>query len=262
MIISIAAQKGGVGKTSLAFHLSGVIAEIGLRVLLCDIDPQHSLSSTLINDVYSQKNTLKDLLSNPDLQGPEAISSTKFANIDILPCNLSLGLLELELLSNPKSKYLLYDKLEKEKQNYKLILIDCPPNLGIFTRLALTASDYVLIPMECSSYAVKSTLFLIELIKNTGNHLNLSLKILGFVINKLDDRRRIEQDYRDMIRERFGEKVFRTEIKDSSKYAEAVTLKIPINFYKPRSEQSEIYRQLFKEIQDRAENTKARNGSR
>jgi chromosome partitioning protein len=248
MIVSVAAQKGGVGKSSMAVHLSGVFAENGGRVLLCDVDPQHSLSSTFVDDVYSLDMTLKELLSNPDLSASEVLCKTKFENIDILPSNLSLGLAELELLSDPDSQYLLMDKLEELKEGYGLVLIDCPPSLGIFTRLALIASDYALIPLECSTYAVKSTMFLLELINKIKKRANPQLQVLGFVINKIDSRRRVEQDYRDLIREQFGEKVLKTELKNSVKYAEAVTLKIPISFYQPKSQQAEAYRNLIKEI--------------
>lgn len=250
MIISVAAQKGGVGKSSLSLHLSGAYAENGGRVLLCDVDPQHSLSSTFIDDVYSLDKTLKDLLQDADLSASQVLQKTKFDKIDIIPSSLGLGLIELELLSNPDSQYLLMDKLEEIRNDYGLVLIDCPPSLGIFTRLALTASDSVLIPLECSSYAVKSTAFLLDLINRMRKRANPQLEILGFVINKLDSRRKVEQDYRDMIRQQFGDKVMRTEIKDSAKYAEAVALKIPICFYLPKSEQAEAYRSLFREILD------------
>lgn len=249
MIVSVAAQKGGVGKTSLALHLSGVFAENGERVLLCDVDPQHSLSSTFIDDVYSIK-TLKELLSDPDVQASHVLCKTKFEKIDILPSNLSLGLIDFELLSDPDSQYLLADKLDEVKQDYGLVLVDCPPSLGIFTRLALTASDYVLIPLECGSYAVKSTTFLLDLINKVRKRANPQLKILGFVINKLDTRRTVERDYRDMIRQQFQSKVFNTELKDSAKYVEAAALKIPISFYQPKSEQAQAYRELLKEMLD------------
>ena len=220
MIVSVAAQKGGVGKSSLAVHLSGVFAENGGRVLLCDVDPQASLSTTFVDDVYSLENTLKELLCDPDLSASEVLHKTKFENIDILPSNLSLGLAELELLSNPDSQYLLADKLEEVKSGYGLVLIDCPPSLGIFTRLALVASDYVLIPLECSSYAVKSTAYLLELVNIVKKRANPQLQLLGFVINKIDARRRLEQDYNALIREQFKGKVFKTELKNSVKYAE------------------------------------------
>jgi chromosome partitioning protein len=248
MIISIAAQKGGVGKSSMSVHLGGVFAEKIGKVLLCDVDPQHSLSSTFVDDVYSLNGNMKDMLLDPDKPASEVLQNTKFENIDILPCNLGLGIAELELLSDPDSQYLLGDKLDEIKNGYKTVLIDCPPNLGIFTRLALVASDYVVIPMECSSYAVKSTMFLLELIKKIQKRANPELRIMGFVINRIDTRRRIEKDYRDLIRQQYGNKVFATELKNNVQFAEAVTLKIPIGFYKPKSEQAKAYRSLAREI--------------
>ena len=249
MILCVAAQKGGVGKTSLSVHLSGAFAESNGRVLLCDVDPQHSLSSTFVDDVYSLEVTMKDLLCDPDISPSKAISSTKFANIDIIPSNLELGTVEIELREDPDWQYLLNDKLETVKQDYGLVLIDCPPSLGTFTPLALVASDYVIIPLECSSYAVKSTMFILDEIERAKKRANPPLEILGFLINRIDARRRLEQDYRELIREQFGDKVFKTEFKNSVKYAEAVTLGLPVTFYLPKSEQAEAYRELLKELQ-------------
>lgn len=251
MIVSVAAQKGGVGKSSLCVHLGGCFAEAHGKVLLCDIDPQHSLSSTFVDDVYSRDKSMKDLLYDPDLSAKEVLEHTSFENIDIIACNLGLGSIERELIREMENPFLLFDKLDEISEEYDLILVDCPPSIGIFTQLALVASDYVLIPLECSSYAVKSTMYLLEFINEVKQKDNHHLEILGFVINRVDARRRLEQDYRDLIREQFSGMVFQAEIKNSVKYAEAVTLKIPINFYKPKSEQAEACRQLMREILDR-----------
>lgn len=248
LIVSVAAQKGGVGKSSLVVHLSGVLAENGDRVLLCDVDPQHSLSSTFVNDVYSLDKTLKELLSNPDIQVSDVLQRTKFKNIDIIPSHLGLGEIESYLLSNLGSRFLLADKLDQIKNDYGMVLIDCPPSLGIFTQLALVASDSVIIPLECSSYAVISTRFLLNLIEKVKKRHNPQLKILGFVINRFHTRRRIEQDYKELIRKQFGNQVFKTEFRNSVKYVEAITLKMPISFYEPKSKQAEAYRELLKEI--------------
>jgi len=246
MVFCVSAQKGGVGKTSLTVHLSGVMAENG-RVLLVDIDPQHSLSNTFVKDVYELSYTVKDLLLDPDTPVDEVIQKTKFEKIDIIPSNLGLGINEIDLIKY-ENHFLLSDKLEQVKMSYEYVLIDCPPNLGIFTKLALVASDAVLIPLECSSYAIKSTMFLLELIQSIQNSDNPELEISGFIINRFDSRRRLENDYRDLIREKFGPKVFQAEIKNNVKYAEAVTLRIPISFYKPKSEQTQLMSQLVKEI--------------
>ena len=250
MVITVAAQKGGVGKSSIAVHLSGVFAETGMRVLLCDVDPQASLSSTFVDDVYSLNGCMTELLMNPDTQASEILQKTKFKNIDILPSNLSLGKTEYQIAGVMSREHLLSDKLEEVRDEYDTILIDCPPSLNIFTQMALVASDYVLIPLECSSYGVQSTSFLLELISTVQKKPNPQLEILGYVLNKIDARRILEQDYRDMIRENFGDQVFKTEFKNSVKYAEAITYKIPISFYQPKSEQAEAYRELLKEIQN------------
>jgi chromosome partitioning protein len=250
MIVSVAAQKGGVGKSSVTLHLSGAFAENSGKVLLCDIDPQHSLSSTFIDDVFSLETTMKDLLLDPDIPAKEAVTHTAFKKIDIIPSNLELGAIEMELREDPDWQYYLDEKLKEIRNDYGLVLIDCPPSLSTFTRLALVASNSVIIPLECSSYSLKSTRFLLNEIGRVRKRANQKLKVLGLVINKFDKSRRIEQDYRDIIREEFGDKVFKTEIGNYVKYTEAVTLKSPINFYKPKSDQAETYRQLLKEIQD------------
>jgi chromosome partitioning protein len=248
MIIAISAQKGGVGKTSLTFHLSGAFAQGGYKTLLIDTDPQHSLSATFIEDVYQSKNTLRELLTNPSLQACDVIQETKFQNLHILPCNLSLGLEEMTLLSDPDSQYALQTKLSGIRDNYGIVLVDTPPNLGIFPRIALVAADYVIIPVECNSYAVRTTQFLLELIIKVRKKANPALKVLGFVINKLNTTRTIEQKYLETLRKKYGPNVFRTEIRNSVRYLEATTMKTPITHYQPRSEQAETIRQLRNEI--------------
>jgi chromosome partitioning protein len=248
MIIAVTAQKGGVGKTSLTFHLSGAFAETGTKTLLVDTDPQHSLSATFIEDVYQSQNTLRELLTNPSLQAFDVIQKTRFQNLHILPCNLSLGLEEMMLLSDPDSQYTLQAKLNGIRNAYGITLIDTPPNLGIFPRIALVAADRVVIPVECNSYAVRTTQFLLELIIKVRKKANPTLKVLGFVINKLNTTRGIEQKYLETLRKKYGPNVFRTEIKNSVRYLEATTMKTPITHYQPKSEQAETIRQLRDEI--------------
>lgn len=248
MIITTCAQKGGVGKTSLTFHLAGVVAEAGYKVLVCDLDPQSSLTGTLFKSNGAQQKTMRDLLLDPDLTASQVIQKTRFDRINLLPCDLSLGAAEAELISDPDSQYILQNKLEAIKSAYNLIIIDTPPNLGILPRMALVASDYAIIPTECSSYGIKSTIYLLKLIIKIKSRANPTIRILGFVINKIDPRRTIEQTYLEMVRDKFGTKVFQTEIRNSAKYLEAITQGKPINYYQPKSEQADAYRNLFKEI--------------
>lgn len=249
MIMTTTAQKVGVGKTSVTVHLAGVSAEAGYKTLVCDLDPQSSLSGTLIRKDYSQEKTLRHLLLTPDIKTSETIQKTGLDNIDIIPCDLSLGTVEAEFILDPDSQYILQNKLEEVRENYDLIIMDTPPNLGIFTRMALVASDHAIIPIECSSYGIRSTLFLLRLITKIKQRANPDITILGFIINKIDVRRTIEQTYLQNLRSKYGTKVFRTEIKNSVKYLEAVTQGKPISHYQPKSEQAEAYRNLFREIQ-------------
>jgi ParB/RepB/Spo0J family partition protein len=248
-IISVSAQEKGVGKT-IAFHLGGASAAAGRKTLLWGMDPENPLFSAIMNNVHSLPITLRDLLLNPDLKARQAIQKTKFPNMHILPCNPGLGPDERTFLIDPDSQYLLSKKLEEIKNEYELIFIDTPSDLGPDTTTAMVISDYAIIPMECSSCAVKSVLSLLELIIKIKKKANPRLKVLGFVINRVNSTRTIEQTYMGMIRKKFGPHVFQTEIINSVRYLEAIAQGTPITFYEPKSEQAEAYGRLFKEIED------------
>jgi len=249
-IISVPAPEQGVEKSNIACHLAGASAAAGKKTLVWGMDPENPLFSAFMNNVHSLPITRRDLLLDPDLKLCRAIQKTKFPNIDILSCNLALGPDEMAFLSDPGSQYLLSKKLEEIKNEYELIFIDTPSDLGPFTTTAMVISDYVIIPMECSSCAVKSVLSLLELIIKIKKKANPRLKVLGFVINRVSSNRTIEQTYLEMIRKKFGPHVFQTEIENSVRYLEAITQGTPITSYEPKSEQAEAYRRLFKEIED------------
>ena len=247
-IISVANNKGGVGKSTITFNLAGAISEIGGKVLLVDMDQQSSLSSTFLDSIYDLPHTVADALLNLDLPIEQTIYSTRFEDIDLIPADLSLGKVEVELLGDHDSQYYLADRLDEVVGRYDLVLVDCPPSLGLATRMALVAAYGLIIPLECHAYTAKGTMSLHELINRVRRRANPELKILGYLINKYDGRRRIEQDYRRMLEERFGDKVFGVLLKNSVKYTESVALKKPITYYLPKSEQAEPFRILAKEI--------------
>ena len=246
--IGICNNKGGVGKTTICLCLAGALAEMNLKVLIVDMDQQGSLSSSFLPDIHSLPMVITDAIRDDLIPIKEIIKPTKFENIDIVPANLSLGKLESELISERDSHYYLADKLEEIQSEYDAILVDSPPNLGLATWSVLTASEGVIIPLEAQDYSVKGTGYVHGLLQKVKQRANPKLDIIGYIINRYDGRRRIEQDFRAMIEKHLGEKVFKQVLKDSVMYVESVTLGKPITFFAPKSEHAEAFRQIGKEV--------------
>ncbi|RJR23653.1 MAG: ParA family protein [Desulfobacteraceae bacterium] len=246
--IAICNNKGGVGKTTICFCLAGALAELGKKVLAVDMDQQGSLSSSFLPANNDLQCTVADVILNDQASIREAILKTNFKNIDLVPSNLTLGRIETELLSERDAYHFLADKLEEIKSEYDVILLDSPPNLGLASWSVLTAADGVIIPLEAQDYSVKGTGFVHGLIQKVRRRANPNLKILGYVINRYDGRRRIEQDFKAMIEKHLEGTVFKQDLKDSVKYVEAVTLGKPITFLAPKSEQAEAIRSICREV--------------
>ena len=246
--IGICNNKGGVGKTTICFCLAGAFAEMGKKVLLVDMDQQGSLSSSLLHDINALHYTITDALLDGRISIKKVIQKTDFENIELVPANLGLGKMENELISERDSHYYLADKLDEIKDQYHIILVDSPPNLGLATWSVLTAADGVIIPLEAQDYSVKGTGYVHGVIEKVRKRANPNLSILGYIINRYDGRRRIEKDFKTMIERHLGERVFKQILKDSVKYVEAVTLGKPITHLAPKSEQAEAFRQISREI--------------
>ena len=246
--IAIANQKGGVGKTNITFNLSGALAQKNKKILLIDLDQQGNLSSAFLDNIYNLPLTVADILLENDTPVSKIINKTSFENIDIIPSNIDLSKIDLQLAGEPDAQYFLADKLKDIKDNYDYILIDCPPSLGLPTRIGLVASDEVIIPLECQEWAVKGTAYLRDAITKIKKRANPKLKIMGYLISKLDSRRKLEEVYHDTILESFKDKVFKVSLKNSVKYTEAATFKKPITLYLPSSEQAKVYHKLAQEI--------------
>lgn len=251
-VIAIANQKGGVGKTNITFNLSGALAEKGNRVLLIDLDQQGSLSSTFLDNIYGLEATVANILLDNSIGISEVIKKTCFENIDVLPSNIDLSKIDLQLAGEPDAQYFLADKIEEMRDEYDYILIDCPPSLGLTTRIGLVAADQIIIPLECQEWAVKGTGYLRSAIAKVKKRANPKLKIMGYLINKFDGRRKLEEVYRNTILDSFKDAVFKAALKNTVKYAEATTVRKPITMYLPSSEQAEEYRKLAKEIMNHA----------
>ena len=247
-IIAITNQKGGVGKTNITFNLSGALAEKKKKILLIDLDQQGNLSSAFLDSIYSLKMTVADILLDDGMPILRAVQKTSFQKINIIPSNIDLSKIDIQLAGEPDAQYFLADKLDEIKGGYHYIIIDCPPSLGLATRIGLVASEEVIIPLECQEWAVKGTAHLRGAIAKIRKRANPKLKIMGYLINRYDGRRKLEEVYRETILDRFKDKVFKVELKNSIRYAEAATFKRPITSYLPLSKQAETYRRLAQEI--------------
>lgn len=248
-VIAVANQKGGVGKTSVCLHTAGVLAELDAKTLLVDMDQQGNLSSVFVKNIYKLDHTIADLLNeDPALDVPDVIKSTHIKNIDLLPANLSLSDLDARLAGDDDAQFYLFEALQSIKNNYDYILIDCPPNLGRATRMALVAAQSVLIPIECQDWAFIGSNQMVALIERVKKRANPKLELLGFVINKYTARRTLEQDYNKALRNQYGGKIFKTEFRNHVQYTEASAERLPITHYQPKSEQANAYRQMVQEL--------------
>lgn len=248
-VIVIVNQKGGVGKTSICLHMAGVLAETGLRVLLIDMDEQANLTSVFVDDPNSLEYSVNDLLEDePDVDPNEVIQRTRFDNISILPANSRLTNVAERLAGVDDAQFFLLEAIQELQEEYDVVLIDCPPSLSRATRMAMVAGDGVLIPIECQEWAFSGSNKVIKLVSQVKKRVNEELSVLGFVINKYNPRRALEKQYNEALREQYGKQIFQTELRNNVEYTEAATMRMPISFYKPQSEQAEAFRMLVKEL--------------
>jgi chromosome partitioning protein len=246
-IISIANLKGGVGKTNITYNLGGSLAETGDKVLLVDMDQQGNLSSCFFDNIYAVSQSILNVFQE-NFSPDKIIHSTQISNLDIIPSNLHLAKIEIKLAVNPDAQYLILDQLNEHFRKYNWVLFDCPPDLGLPTRSALIASEFVIIPIECQEYALVGSKQLESLIQQLQKRANRSLNIRGCLISKFNSRTRLENSYLENIKNAFGSKLFQTIIPYSIRYAECIERRKPITELYPTTPQAETYRQLVKEL--------------
>jgi len=246
-IISIANQKGGVGKTTTAINLSACLAQAGKKVLTIDFDPQANTTSGLGVDKRSLSATVYDLLTG-DKRVDEVVTPTIVDNLSLLPTNVELAGAEIELVSQVDREYILKSILVDMKYIYDYILIDCPPSLNILTVNALTASDTVLVPIQCEYFALEGLsqlMYTIELIKK---NLNKRLELEGVVFTMYDSRTNLSAEVVEEVKSHLEKNVYRSIIPRNVRLSEAPSHGVPITMYDTKSKGSEAYISLAQEV--------------
>ena len=246
-IISFANQKGGVGKTTTAINLASYIASMGKRVLILDIDPQGNATSGV---GVEKDNELKTLYNIIEYETPtaEVIQKTSVNGLDIIPSTVDLAGLEIDLVQLKDREYYMKNILNELNGTYDYIFIDCPPSLGLLTVNALTASNSVVIPIQCEFFALEGLSQLMNTIKLIKKHLNKDLDIEGVVLTMKDNRSNLIQQVSAEIHKFFGKKVFQTAIPRNIRLAEAPSHGEPIVVYDKNSKGGQAYQMLAEEL--------------
>ena len=247
-IIAVVNQKGGVGKTTTAVNLTAALHDLGLKVLLCDFDPQANASSGLGVDKRRIKHSVYDVIIN-DVPASQAIVNTKFG--DVLPSHADLAGAGVELLSMGNPNYRLAEALKEVKDQYDLIFIDCPPSLELLTLNGLCAAEGILIPVQCEYYALEGLSDLMGTLRAVKKRANPGLEIFGVALTMFDGRTNFSTQVAQEVRRHFPGKVFTTVVPRNIRLAEAPSHGLPVMYYDRSSRGAVAYKAMAEEIRAR-----------
>ncbi|MBA3926330.1 ParA family protein [Listeria rustica] len=246
-VIALANQKGGVGKTTTSVNLSSSLAFLGKKVLLVDIDPQGNASSGVGINKGEIEHCIYDVLVD-DVALKDVIKPTAMETLQVVPATIQLAGAEVELVPAISREIRLKKAIDSVRDDYDYVIIDCPPSLGLLTLNALTASDTVLIPVQCEYYALEGLSQLLNTIRIVQKHLNEDLQIEGVLLTMLDARTNLGIQVIDEVKKYFQNKVFETIIPRNIRLSEAPSHGKPIILYDDKSRGSEVYVELAKEV--------------
>lgn len=246
-IISVANQKGGVGKTTTSVNLGACLAYLGKKVLLVDIDPQGNATSGVGIDKADVDSCIYDVLVE-DANAKNVVKPTDVENLYMIPATIQLAGAEIELVPTISREVRLRRALESIESMYDYIIIDCPPSLGLLTINALTASNSVLIPVQCEYYALEGLSQLLNTVRLVQKHLNTELMIEGVLLTMLDARTNLGIQVIDEVKKYFQDKVYQSVIPRNIRLSEAPSHGKPIIIYDPKSRGAEVYLDLAKEV--------------
>ncbi len=249
-IIAIANQKGGVGKTTTAINLSACLAEAGQKVLVLDIDPQGNTTSGLGINKDEIENTIYQVILQ-EIEIEDAICRQVFENLDIIPSNVNLAGAEIDLIDVEDREYILKNAILKVRDNYDYVILDCPPSLSMLTVNAMTASDTVLVPIQCEYYALEGLTQLIHTINLVKKKLNPELELEGVVFTMYDSRTNLSLQVVENVKDNLKQNIYKTIIPRNIRLAEAPSHGLPINIYDSKSSGAESYRLLAEEVMSR-----------
>ena len=245
-VISVANQKGGVGKTTTTVNLGTILAKKGKKVLLIDADPQGNATSGLGVEKEVEASTYDILVNDTTLE--EALEKTIIKNLKICPANMNLAGAEVELVSMMSREQRLKEKIEPIKEQFDYILIDCPPSLGLITLNAFTTSDSVLIPVQCEYFALEGLGQLLNTINLVKKHLNKNIQVEGALLTMYDIRTNLSNQVVKEVKKYFDNKVYKTVIPRNVRVSEAPSYGMPITEYDPRSKGAKSYTKFAKEF--------------